>query len=150
MSNFKVSAAGIFRTALTLVFTAYLALAMGCSFSASSESSSDIISSPFESSSASSGGDVEAAYREETEGYTVAYLETGATDAGNFQKGMSAIAAGQGISDWEAHESTWTSVGRALASADIGEASMLDYAQAWSAGDEDKVLLVRQGYTQLQ
>ncbi len=137
--------------AVTLLFASLaLAVSMGCSFSASSESSSDILSSPFKSSSKSSGGDVESAYREEAAGYTSAYAAAGMGDKASFQRGLSEIAARQGISDWEANPGTWTSVGRGLASADIDEEQVVDYADTWSAGDPDIVSMVLQGYTSVR
>jgi hypothetical protein len=125
-----------------------MVLSLGCSFVASSKSSSDIISSPFKSSSKSMGGDEEeTAFQEETEGYTSAYVAAGSIDHDSFQKGLSDIAARRGISDWEANPATWTSVGRGLGHAELSEAAVADYVDSWSAGNDDIVGLVMQGYS---
>ena len=143
-----ISPASIIRPVLLLATACAMVLSLGCSFIASSKSSSDIISSPFKSSSKSFGGDEqETAFLEETEGYTSAYVAAGSIDHDSFQKGLSDIAARRGISDWEANPATWTSVGRGLSQAELSEAAVVDYAESWSAGNEDAVALVLQGYS---
>lgn len=124
-----------------------LSISMGCSISASIESSLDVLSSPFESSSASSGGEEVAAFQEETEGYTATYVAAGNTEADSFQKGLSDIAAQRGISDWEANPGTWTSVGRGMGQTGISEAAAADFAESLAAGDEQIVALLMQGYS---
>lgn len=124
-----------------------LSISMGCSISASIESSLDVLSSPFESSSASSGGEEVAAFQEETEGYTATYVAAGNTQADSFQKGLSDIAAQRGISDWEANPGTWTSVGRGMGQTGISEAAAADFAESLAAGDEQIVALLMQGYS---
>ena len=125
-----------------------LTFSMGCSISASIESSLDVLSSPFESSSASSDGEEEAAaFQEETEGFTATYVAAGNTGADSFQKGLSDIAAQRGISDWEANPATWTSVGRGLGQTGMSEEAAANFAANLAAGDEQIVALLMQGYS---
>ncbi len=135
------------RLLCTFTVVGALSVSMGCSISASVESSLDVLSSPFKSSSASSGGEeAEAAFREETEGYTATYVAAGNTRVDSFQKGLSDIAAQRGISDWEASPGTWTSVGRGLGQTGIDEAAATDFAENLAGGDEQIVALLMQGY----
>lgn len=134
------------RLALLLVVACALLLTLGCSFSASSESSSDILSSPFKSSAYSSGGEEEVAFQEETEAYTAAYVVAGSVDHDSFQRGLSDVAARRGISDWENNPETWTSVGRGLGHTQLSDVAVTDYVATLSAGDEAVVTLVMQGY----
>ncbi len=134
------------RLLCTIAVVGALGVSMGCSISASVESSFDVLSSPFESSSASSDGEAVAAFQEETEGFTATYIAAGNTEADSFQKGLSDIASQRGISDWEANPGTWTSIGRGLGQADISEAAATDFAQNLAAGDEQIVALLMQGY----
>jgi hypothetical protein len=130
---------------LTLAACA-LVLSMGCSISASLESSSTIISSPFESMSASSEGEEEVAFLEETQSYTSAFVAAGSVDKGAFQKGVSDIAARRGISDWEANPATWNSIGRGMAQADLNQGQVEDYAQSLAGGNEQVAALLMQGF----
>lgn len=134
------------RLALLLVVVCALVLSMGCSFIASSESSSDILSSPFKSSARSSGGEEEVAFQEETEAYTAAYVVAGSVDHDSFQRGLSDVAARRGISDWENNPETWTSVGRGLGRSQLSDGAVTDYVATLSAADEALVTLVMQGY----
>ena len=135
------------RLLMLLVLVCGLLLTVGCSFSASSESSSDILSSPFKSSAASSGGKEEVAFQEETEAYTAAYVAAGSVDPASFQNGLSDIAARRGISDWENNPETWTSVGRGLGRSQLSDGAVSGYVESLSAGDEALVSLVMQGYS---
>ncbi len=135
------------RLLCTMAVVGALGVSMGCSISASIESSFDVLSSPFESSSASSDGEAVAAFEEETEGFTATYVAAGNTEAASFQKGLSDIAAQRGISDWEANPGTWTSVGRGLGQTGISEAAATDFAETLAAGDEQIVALLMQGYS---
>lgn len=105
-----------------------LVLAMstaGCgSFSASSESSSDIVSSPFTSSSESSSP--ENAYREEVADFTGSYLKSGG-DMAKLDQQIGAIAAKRGISDWENNQSTYVGIGKGLRAAGLSEAQFNGY-----------------------
>ncbi len=103
-------------------FALVMSLALsGCaisnSFSESSGSVSESVSDSSESSSdssgSSSGGDSQA-YREEVRDYVaLAALRDASPDT--LRRGVTEIALGFGISDWEAVPSTWDAIDRGLA-----------------------------------
>jgi hypothetical protein len=87
----------------------------GCgSLSDSSKSSSNIISSPFTSSSGSSSP--ENAYRADVRDYTAAHVKSGGTTA-DLRTEIGKLAEKHGISDWEANESTYRGIGEGLGKA---------------------------------
>ena len=145
-SAHMTNVSGFGKAAVVLLALFSLVISQGCSFIASSKSSSKIISSPFTSSARSSDGD-DAEYQAEAEGYTQAFTEAGGGAADSFQRGLSGIAAKQGISDWEANPGTWVSVGRGLGRADLSEADALSYAEVFSGGSEETKALMLQGYS---
>ncbi len=87
-----------------------LASIAGCG---SFESSSDIVTSPFKSSSDSSGGGT--AYRQDVRALTLAYLDS-SEDAEGFLRGLSQVADEHGIVDWEGIPATFLAFGHALRS----------------------------------
>ena len=98
------------RSVAALLFLS-LAFLPGCgSFSTSSQ----IISSPFGSSSKSSSP--EAAYREDVGDYTAAHLQSGGKPD-ELRRGIGELASKHGITDWEHNESTFRAVGEGLAKA---------------------------------
>jgi len=95
----------------TLLLSLGLALLPACSsFSASSK----IVSSPFVSSSSSSGGD--QAYREDVRDYTAAHVQSGGT-VDELRRQIGELATKHGITDWENNESTFLAIGAGLAKA---------------------------------
>lgn len=136
------------RGAMVALAVLTLAAAPGCSFVASSKSSSKVVSSPFTSSAKSSGAGAESAsYQAEAASYARAFAQSGDASAATFQRGLSRIAAEQGISDWEASAATWTSVGRGLAQAQLSRDEADERAQEWAGGRPELAALVLQGYT---
>jgi hypothetical protein len=133
------------RSATALAAVAVLLTATGCSFSKSSKSISNSISSPFVSSSKSSQSD-ESKFRDEVEEYAAASVRAGGSGADVFQKGISRLAGQRGISDWESSPSTWQSVGRGLAKSDLSEAEALAFAMSWSDGDDAQMALMRDAF----
>lgn len=88
-----------------LPLTVRLALAAGCSFSASSESSSDSVRSAAASNTSSSPDSREQAYRDDVRDYTESYLKSGGQfDA--YQRHLGAIARKDAITNWEESEVT--------------------------------------------
>jgi len=90
----------------------------GCSISASSESISDSISSPFEWLSDSSGssspdGGASFAYLRDVETLSRAFADaSGArSDAAGFLRELGRTAEAHGISDWEAYPETFAAIG---------------------------------------
>jgi len=114
------------RARVVLAVGLAVVIGAGCSFSDSSESISDSISSPFESSSNSSGGgDEGTAYRSDVVDYTVAYVKAdddaaGGSSAG-FRNGLGRVATEHAVSNWEEDPSTYAGIGQGLARADVPE-----------------------------
>jgi len=121
-----------------------LTTAIGCSFSDSSESISKSISSPFESSSASSPGGTEA-YQNDVADYTYAYVIS-AGQADTFLKGLASVAERHGITNWEADDATYVGIGQGLSKAKFTQTQVEVFAKNVSGGDAKKVQLVQQGY----
>lgn len=97
-----------------------LGTAMGCSFADSSASISKSVSSPFTSSSKSSGGGEEAEYSADVRDATAAHLAArGASE--DLRLRVANIAGEHGISNWEASEITYRAVGAGLAKAKYRE-----------------------------
>lgn len=111
----------LFVPVMVLAFAASVA---GCSFSASSKSSSDIVSSPFTSSSDSSSP--ENAYREEVADFTGSYLKSGG-DMTKLDQQIGAIAEKRGISDWENNQATYIGIGKGMRAAGLSEAQFNGY-----------------------
>jgi len=121
-----------------------LTTAIGCSFSDSSTSISKSISSPFESSSASSRGGAEA-YQNDVADYTHAYLISGGQfDA--FMKGLANVAERHGVSNWEADDATYIGIGQGLGKAKFTQTQVDVFAKNVTNGDAKKTKLVQQGY----
>jgi hypothetical protein len=137
----------LLRFVIAVIAIAALFAIGGCSFSASSESISNSISSPFTSSSESSKSE-EAKYRDEVAEYSAAFVSVGGGSVASFQTGISKLAARRGISDWEANPDTWTSVGRGLAITALTEVEALAYGETWAAEDERRFELMRQGFSE--
>lgn len=139
----------------TLAMGSLIALATlvsGCAFfsssgsiSDSSGSISDSVGSSSDSSTSSSDNDSSAAYRREIRTYTRSLASAGGTPE-TLRRGVSEIALGIGISDWEGLDITWRAVGQGLKDADLSEGESLAYrsalAPAGSLGDQ----LMRAGY----
>jgi hypothetical protein len=143
--------------ALALLLSVLLAAITGCAKFASSASvtssvsmvssasSSEIISSPFRSSSREPCCEAEKQIEEDTEGYTTAWLESGGGSRESFQRGLGEIVARYGISDWQTNDSTWVGVARGMAAAKLSEREIARYAQNWAQGDARIVGLLVEG-----
>jgi hypothetical protein len=125
-----------------------LAAPIGCSFSDSSASISQSISSPFQSSSASSPAGAEA-YRNDVADYTYAYVISGG-QFDTFMKGLASVAERHGITNWEADDATYVGVGQGLAKAKFTPAQVEVFAKNVSGGDAKKIRLVQQGFESVQ
>ncbi len=102
-----------------LVLGPSIALLFGCSFSDSSETLSDSISSPFNWSSSSSDSSKEdSAYRQDVSDYTIAFTrQRGDLDA--FRHGLGQLAERRGITNWEEDSFTCASIGLGLQRAQL-------------------------------
>ncbi len=123
------------RRALALALAASLPLA-GCkAISASITSPSDSISGSFEaiggslkaistsSSGAGDGNALDESYRRDLRAYAAAFVETGGTQ-GEFLRGISRIAEGHGVTDWESRPDTLRAIGQGLRDASVSEAQL--------------------------
>jgi len=104
------------------VVVGVLLAAAGCgSISASSESSSKIISSPSTSLSASSSP--EDAYKDEVRDFTAAHVQSGGSgDA--LMREVGKIAQRHGITNWEGSPATFEAIGAGLAKAGKNQAEV--------------------------
>jgi len=122
-----------------------LSVALGCSFSMSSKSISNSISSPFRSSSASSKSDA-ARYREEVADYAQGFVAGGGGEVAGFQRGLAGIAEKRGISDWESNDDTWKSLGEGLGRTEMTESSFEGFVASWTGGDSTRSDQMREGF----
>lgn len=130
----------------------------GCSFAWSSESSSNSIdwsstatSRTLEWSSDVSSGrtDQDPGYPEDVQEYAAAFA-TSDGDPRSFQRDVSAIARGYGITDWEREPETYLAIGRGLARSGIRRERCEELSAALTNGDPARLALVRTGYDTLQ
>ena len=119
-----------------------LLLAAGCSLSDSSKSSSRIISSPFESSSASSPGDDD--YQDDVRDFTAAYYKSNGR-ADDLRTRIAEIAGKHGVSDWEASESTFRGIGEGLGKAGARQVEV-DAFKSNLATDKEEADWIQKGY----
>ena len=126
--------------AFRVVFVAVLlAWAVGgCSFSYSSESISD-------SSTSSSPGDKESAYRDDVRDYTYAYVGS-SKDSRVFFQGLAKLAGRHGVTDWEGDRATWTGIGQGLAKADLSGAALESFKQGLTGADPTQMAKIQEGY----
>ena len=122
------------------LLTGCAALSSSNSFSDSSGSISESIGSSSDSSTSSTGGD-DQAFRSEIEAYAAALFET-RPEPEVLRRGVSEIAMGYGVTDWEANQEVVLAVGRALAASSIPEADRERYrlALAKPASDADRAM----------
>lgn len=133
------------RRALAAATGALLLAPLGCSISYSSESLSKSVSSPFKSSSASSGEEEDPAYQEEVASYAAGFAGSGG-DATTFRRGMASIAERRGIHDWEDDDQTCRAVGKGLHKAGLGKDRAEALAGDLLSGRADRVKVVMKGY----
>jgi hypothetical protein len=114
------------------------------SFSDSSGSISESVGSFSDSSTSSSGGD-DQAYREDVRdlAFAIARLQ-GRPEA--LRRGLSELALGRGISDWEAVSSTYPAVGEGLAQVGVTEAQLFAYQSALARPGSANFDAIEAGY----
>ena len=144
---------------MRIVLSVFLALALvalnGCSFSDSSKSISDSISSPSKSSSDSSSGDDEepeepadmARYQSDISQLAVTYAKTGG-DIGAFRTSVSSIAKDYGVTNWEADQMTNEAIGRGAGTAGMQDEAFTSFSKNLYGEDLDKLNELRTGYQQ--
>ncbi len=137
------------NTLLALLLIAVTALSVGCSLSASSESSSESSSASSESSSKSSKSSSpdgkESAYRDDVSDYTEAYVKSGGQfDA--FQRQIGELARRHDITNWEDSLTTYEGIGAGLGRAKVGQVQVDAYKQNLSKGDARKMEAIQKAY----
>lgn len=131
-----------YKLSILLIASALISTT-GCSISNSLQGISNSISSPFESSSGSSGEST--AYREDVSDLTVAYVQSGG-DLDAYRLGVTALAKNRGISNWEEDSFTCASIGFGLKRAEFDEAGLQEFASNLFGSDADKLRQLQSGY----
>jgi len=125
--------------------SAVLVLALSaCSFSYSSESIGKSISSPFKSSSDSSGTS-SAAYRGDVREYTAAYVRSGG-DFQSFERKIGTVAAQHGISDWELNKDTYLAIGQGLRKGGLNPIELAAWKSNLAHDDTARAGEIQKGY----
>lgn len=116
------------RILLSVSIAALLGSAAACeSFSDSSASISDIVSSPVTSLSRSSSPEI--GYREDVRDYVTVQIRSGAAPTG-IVAGLAETAKRHGVSDYERNESTYRGIGAGLKKAGYNQAGLDSFAAA--------------------
>jgi len=135
---------------LAIVAAGLLAADLGCSFSYSSGSLSDSSKNSSDSiknssdSSSSSSKDSKSSFADDVVEYTRAYVAAGG-GAESFLGGVGDLARKRGISDWEAQDASWVSIGRGLGMTEASDAQLAAYQRAWTGGDARRMAAIQQG-----
>ena len=146
------------RIVLSVFLILTLAGMTGCSFSKSSGSISDSISSPSKSSSDSSGGGGDddktpepeapaetARYEADVSQLAVTYAKSGG-DLGAFRSAVSQLAKARGITNWETDSDTNQAIGRGVGTAGMQDEPFTDFSKELYGDDLNKLNEVRKGY----
>ena len=136
---------GLRSPRLVFAVAALAAGAAGCSISASSESLSKSVSSPFQSSSDSSGEAEDPAYQDEVRSFAAGFAHSGG-DATAFRRGVASIAERRGIHDWEDDDQTCRAIGAGLAQARLSPNAAEALAGDLLSGRGDRVDVVMKGF----
>ncbi|MGZ8237669.1 MAG: putative lipoprotein [Methylobacter sp.] len=118
----------------------------GCSFSDSSKSISDSTSSIVSSPSSISGKSEK--YQNEVADYTMAYVKSSqpGADYNSFLKGVSDIAAKQGVTNWDQDLLTYMGIGKGLKKAKVEGIAYETYKKNFAGGDYKKMEEIQNGY----
>ncbi len=132
-----------------LLYSALFGLSVtinGCSFSDSSGSISDSTSSIISSPSSVSGKSKK--YQNEVADYTMAYVKSSQPGVGynSFLKGISDIAAKQGITNWDQDSMTYVGMGKGLRRANVEGIAYETYKKNFAGGDTQKMEQIQDGY----
>ena len=118
----------------------------GCSFSESSKSISDSTSSIVSSPSSISGKSKK--YQDEVADYTMAYVKSSQPNANynTFLKGLSDIAAKEGVTNWDQDLLTYRGIGKGLKKADVEGIAYETYKKNFAGNDSQKMEEIDDGY----
>ena len=133
----------------SLYYCALLGLSIsinGCSISYSSKSISDSTSSIVSSPSSVSGKSKK--YQNEIADYTTAYVKSSqpGADYTSFLKGLSDIAAKEGVTNWDQDPLTYMGIGIGLKKADVEGIAYETYKKNFAGGDSKKMEEIQDGY----
>ena len=133
----------------SLVYFALFGLSIaitGCSLSYSSGSISDSTSSIVSSPSSVSGKSKK--YQNEVADYTMAYVKSSqpGADYTSFLKGLSDIAAKEGVTNWDQDSLTYMGIGKGLKKADVEGVAYETYKKNFAGGDSKKMQEIQDGY----
>lgn len=141
-----------FRTfTLATVVVLGAALINGCSFSTSSESSSDSsagvfksASSPLTSSSDSSRNKHER-YEDDVTDYTASFVVSSSGTLDSFRGRLSELAETHEITNWESDRDTYVGIGRGLAKAKLGKPQISAFTESLSDNEPWKKQAIEEG-----
>ncbi len=133
----------------TLLYSTLFSSALvitGCSFSDSSGSISDSTSSIISSPSSISGKSKK--YQNEVADYTMAYVKSSqpGADYTTFLKGLSDIAAKEGVTNWDQDPLTYLGIGIGLKKANVEGTAYETYKKNFAGGDSKKMEEIQDGY----
>ncbi|CAD6881137.1 hypothetical protein [Methylomonas albis] len=128
-----------------------IALISGCSFSTSSESSSDSstgifksASSPFTSSSDSSRNKHDK-YETDVADYTATFVVSSSGSLDSFRGRISELAESHEITNWESDRDTYVGIGRGLAKAGLGKPQISAFTESLSNNEPWKKQAIEEG-----
>ena len=133
----------------SLIYSALFGLSIaitGCSLSYSSGSISDSTSSIVSSPSSISGKSKK--YQNEVADYTMAYVKSSqpGADYTSFLKGLSDIAAKEGVTNWDQDSLTYMGIGKGLKKADVEGVAYETYKKNFAGGNAQKMQQIQDGY----
>ncbi|MCX7099193.1 MAG: putative lipoprotein [Methylococcales bacterium] len=118
----------------------------GCSFSDSSASISDSTSSIISSPSSISGKSKK--YQNDIADYTMAYVKSAVpgADYNSFLKGLSDIAAKEGVTNWDQDSLTYLGIGKGLKKAKVEGVAYETYKKNFAKGNAKFMSAIQDGY----
>ncbi|MBP9871971.1 MAG: putative lipoprotein [Nitrosomonas sp.] len=133
-----------FLQSAVLVSAAFVIV--GCSISYSSKSISDSTSSIVSSPSSVSGKSKH--YQNEVADYTMAYVKSSQPNANysTFLKGLSEVAAKEGVTHWEQDSLTYIGIGKGLKKARAEGIAYETYKKNFAQGDDTRMEEIQIGY----
>ena len=118
----------------------------GCSFSYSSKSISNSTSSVVSSASSVSGKTKR--YLNAVADYTMAFIKSSPPNAdyNTFRKGLSEVAAKEGVTNWDQDSLTYMGIGKGLKKANVEGVAYETYKKNFAGGDANKMEEIQDGY----
>lgn len=126
-------------------------LLTACSFSKSSESSSDSSKSLFDmassplSASSDSSADEQERYESDVADYTTEFVSSQTGTLEQFREHLSDLAKDHGITQWESDRYTYVGIGRGLKKAKLGGPQISAFTESLSGKDPMKKQAIEDG-----